>query len=282
MPAVAVVEAGHELGEHDLTRIVRLVYEKSGITLHEGKRALIHARLQKRVREGRFRSFSDYLKHVESDATGNELTMLLDAIATNHTSFLREPQHFTFLSTVVVPQLLAAGTGRIEGWSAACSTGEEPYTLAMTLGESLGCLSPGRVRLLASDLSTKALSVAKQAVYKAERVQDVPTAQLKRYFEKGLGQQAGLVRVAPPARAVVEFAQMNLLEIPTLDRTFDFIFCRNVMIYFDLAVRQRVVQGLARRLRPGGYLFISHSESLSGVRHDLRWVAPAVYRSEAR
>jgi len=267
------------LTDHDLMAIVRLVYEKSGITLHEGKRALITARLQKRLRETRVGSFAEYLRLVQQDVTGAELVVLLDAIATNHTSFFREPEHFTFLRTRVVPEWLASGSSEpLDVWSAACSTGEEPYTIAVTLHDALPERERGRFRILASDLSTKALRVADAGVYKLERVEGIPLDTLRRHFERGLGAQEGLARVHATLREHVEFQQRNLLEIDTLGRTFAAVFCRNVMIYFDRQVQQRVVSMLERHVRPGGYLFISHSESLNGVQHGLRWVAPAIYQ----
>lgn len=268
-----------ELSDRDLKAVARLVYEKSGITLHAGKKALVTARLQKRVKLGGFETFGGYLKYVEGDTSGDELTALLDAIATNHTSFFRESQHFDFLRDTVMPPLVARHGGpRIHGWSAACSTGEEPYTIAMTCVDRLGPQAADRVRLLASDLSTKVLKIAKAGVYKSERVEGLPLDVLRRHFEKGLGAQAGTVRVKPALRQLVEYRQINLLDPATPGPPFEFIFCRNVMIYFDSSVQQRVVRGLERRLAPGGYLFISHSESLNGVQHGLRWVAPAIYR----
>jgi chemotaxis protein methyltransferase CheR len=270
-----------ELSDRDLKAIAELVYEKSGITLHSGKRALIIARLQKRVKHGGFANFAQYLRHVEADRTGDELTALLDAIATNHTSFFREGQHFDFLRDVVLPPLMARSDGgRIQGWSAACSTGEEPYTIAMVCSERLGAQA-SRLKLLASDLSTKVLKTAKAGVYRADRVNGLSLETLKRHFEKGLGSHEGTVRVRAALRQLVEFRQINLLEPITPGQMFDFVFCRNVMIYFDTRVQQRVVTALERRLLPGGYLFISHSESLNGVQHGLRWVAPAIYRRES-
>jgi chemotaxis protein methyltransferase CheR len=277
-PLSAWNDAVPEISDRELKAVVRLVYEKSGITLHSGKKALVTARLQKRVKQGGFATFQQYLDHVQRDTTGDELTALLDAIATNHTSFFREPQHFAFLKDTVLPQLLARPAGqRISGWSAACSTGEEPYTIAMTCIDKCGDQAGQRVRLVASDLSTKVLKIARAAVYGADKVQSVPYDVLKRHFEKGLGAQQGTVRVGAAARQMIEFRQINLLE-PALEQVFDFIFCRNVMIYFDATVQQRVVQHLERRLAPGGYLFISHSESLNGIAHELTWVAPAIYR----
>lgn len=280
-PASGGAATSAALSDRELKAISALVYEKSGITLHAGKRALVTARLQKRVRQGGFPSFAKYLEHVKADASGDELTALLDAIATNHTAFFREPQHFAFLRDIVLPPLVRRpGAAPIAGWSAACATGEEAYTIAITCVDGLGEPAAGRVRLLASDLSTKALKVARTAIYRAERVADVPFETLRRHFEKGLGAQHGTVRVAPHLQRLVDFQQFNLLD-PLDSRTrFDFIFCRNVMIYFDAAVKQRVVRNLEHRLAPGGYLFISHSENLNGCRHGLTWVAPAIYRHD--
>jgi len=270
------VESPPTLTDGELAGIVRLVYEKSGITLHAGKRALIVARLHSRVRTGGFRSFNEYLKAVRSDKSGRELGLLLDAIATNHTSFYREPQHFTFLRDTVVPRWRASIGRPLQIWSAACSTGEEPYTIVMTLVDC-GAMSTGRVQVLASDLSSKALARARAGVYPMDKVQELPVDVLRRYFEKGVGTHAGTVRVQPHVRQAVQFQQLNLLEITDLGHRFDAIFCRNVMIYFDKSVQQRVVSMLERHLRPGGFLFISHSESLNGVSHGLHWVAPSIY-----
>jgi chemotaxis protein methyltransferase CheR len=273
-PTLTLADTAPELTERDLSAIIHLVYTRSGITLHQGKRELVTARLQKRVRAGGFGSFAEYLKHVHADRSGAELTALLDAIATNHTHFFREARHFDFLAERV-PELMARSRGdALEGWCAACSTGEEPYTILMRLLEA----GHDRVRLLASDMSTKALAKARAGVYPMNKVGDVPQPLLHSYFEKGLGEQAGLARVAPRLRQRIEFRALNLLEITTLDRSFDFIFCRNVMIYFDKAVQQRVVTMLERHLKPGGFLFIAHSESLNGLSHGLEPLIPAAFR----
>jgi chemotaxis protein methyltransferase CheR len=266
------------LSDGDLSRIVRLVYERSGITLHNGKRALVLARLQKRLRSGGFTSFGAYLEHVERDVSGAEITLLLDAIATNHTSFFRESQHFEFLTSTVLPTIGARRPIRV--WSAACSSGEEPVTIAITLLDALSADASHApsIRLLATDLSTKALTQASSGVYRMERVANIPLDILRRHFQKGLGAQAGTARVAAHVRKVIEYRQLNFLEATDLNERFDVIFCRNVMIYFDRDVQQRVISLLERHLAPGGYVFISHSESLNGTTHGLRWVAPAVYR----
>jgi chemotaxis protein methyltransferase CheR len=270
-------DVGDRLTDAELARIVRLVYERSGITLHAGKKALIVARLQKHLRAGGYSSFSEYLERVECDTTGAELSTLLDSIATNHTSFFREEQHFRLLETRVLPPLNVRRQP-IKVWCAACSTGEEPTTLGITLFESVQ--DRDRVRLLASDLSTKALAAARAGVYKMDRVSSIPRELLRKYFERGMGAQDGLARVNPMLRRAIEYRQLNLLEIGDLGERFDVIFCRNVMIYFDKDVQQRVVSMLERHLAPGGYLFISHSESLNGIAHGLRWIAPAAYQRD--
>jgi chemotaxis protein methyltransferase CheR len=267
------------LTDRELHAIVALVYEKSGITLHDGKRELVAARLQKRLRQLGLTSYNQYLKRLSEDASGEELTLLLDAIATNHTSFFRESQHFDFLRDRIAPGFTgAAGSSGLNAWCAASSSGEEPVTIAMTLLEA----GVDQFRLLASDISTKVLAIARKGVYKIDRVQGIPQPLLRKYFQRGLGEQAGLARVAPEVRQHIEYRALNLIAMDRLDRTFDFIFCRNVMIYFDKAVQQRVVSMLERQLSPGGYLFISHSESLNGTTHGMQWVAPAVYRRSAQ
>jgi chemotaxis protein methyltransferase CheR len=277
--AAVVPDSSPVLSDRDLTFVVKLVYRRAGIRLHDGKRELVASRLQKRLRHHGLDSYKAYLELLQQDdASGDEMVAFLDALATNHTYFFREAQHFDFVRATLVPELLARrGRAGIEGWSAACSSGEEPYTLAMTLAEALPT-GPEGFRLLASDLSTKVLATARSGVYKMERVKDIPLHVLRRHFERGTGAQEGLARVVLPLRQRVEFAQLNLIEIGDLGRRFDLIFCRNVMIYFDRAVQQRVVAMLERHLRPGAYLFISHSESLNGITHGLRWVAPAVYQ----
>jgi len=268
-----------ELSDRDLATIVRLVYEKSGITLHAGKRALVSARLQKRLRQTGVETLHDYVRLVQSDASGDELTAMLDAITTNHTSFFREPQHFEYLEKVVLPPLRdRSGVMPILGWSAACATGEEPYSIALTAARVFGDAAGRRVRLLASDISTRAVERASAGVYRADRLADLPRHLVLKYFQKASGAQAGLLQVSAPVRQLIEFRRLNLLQPAPPGPPFDFIFCRNVMIYFDRAAQQRVIDTLERRLARGGHLFVSHSEGLNGLRHGLTWVAPAVYR----
>src|SRR5690606_14449176 len=242
---------------------------------HEGKRALVASRLQRRVRARGFGSLREYVAHVVADPDGEETVALLDAIATNHTAFFREPQHFRFLADVVLPGF----TRRVPDiWSAACATGEEAYSIAMTLADHVPAERLAQVRILASDLSTRALRAAAAGVYPLRRLAPLGLEQRRRHFERGLGAHEGLARVNDRLRSLVRFERVNLATLGETGRQFDVIFCRNVMIYFDRAVQQRVVAALERHLRPGGWLFISHAESLNGLRHGLRWVAPAIYQ----
>lgn len=276
---MAASASSFRLTATDLRRISALVYEKSGIALRENKRGLVIARLQKRLRQGGFASYADYLAYLERDRSGAELTALLDAIATNHTGFFREADHFDFLGECVLPALAAKpGARPIMGWSAACATGEEVYSIAVTLLGRLAPVQQGRVRLLASDLSARAVHTARAGIYPMERVNHLPRGTLRRYFERGVGEQEGVVRVKRQVRSLVDFCRLNLIAIPDLGVRFDFIFCRNAMIYFDRESRQRVVAMLERHLAADGYLFVAHAESLSEIDHRLRRCAAGVYR----
>ncbi|MEO8657337.1 MAG: protein-glutamate O-methyltransferase [Bryobacteraceae bacterium] len=264
-------------GEFD--KIAALAYEKFGLELKKGKEDLVSARLGKQIRAGSFRSFSDYYDHLVGDRTGESLISMIDALTTNHTSFYREKAHFDFLTGEVLP--LWKSKAQIRIWSAACSSGEEPYTILMTLGEALGQSGLERVEVFATDISTRVLEMAQRAVYPDERFRDVPRSLLSRYLLRGEGKAAGHYRVKPSLVSRVQFQRMNLIErFPTLP-LFDVIFCRNVMIYFDRETQQTLVNRLAGYLEPGGYLFIGHAESLTGIEHGLEYIRPAIYRRKS-
>jgi chemotaxis protein methyltransferase CheR len=266
----------------DMEKIAKLVYANSGIALNpETKQTMVMMRLQKRLRRGGFATVGDYLRFMERDRSGRELRSLLDELTTNHTSFYREPKHFQVLGDDVLPQLAGRTALPISGWCAACATGEEAYSILTTMIERLPDAPRPRIRLLASDLSSTVLDVARAGVYPAERIDQVPMPTLRRFFERGVGDQAGQVRVKREVRHQIEFRRLNLIEADPIRERFDFIFCRNVMIYFDRVARQRVVSRLEQQLSPGGYLFVSQSESLSEVTHGLRFHLPGVYRREA-
>jgi len=257
----------------------KLAYDKFGLDLHEGKETLVSTRLSKKIRELNFRSFQEYYRHVQEDSTGEALASLIDALTTNHTSFFRESAHFDFLRQTILPGL--RDRDRLSIWSAACSSGEEPYTIVFCLLEALGEAALGKIRILATDISTRVLASAQRGAYTAERFEAMPAAQVHRYLLRGESRWKGWYQVKPALRAAVEFRRLNLMEPFSHLGPFPVIFCRNVMIYFDRPTQQDLVNRLAACLEPGGYLMIGHAESLNGVEHPLEYIRPAVYRKPA-
>jgi len=274
MPPLELAETGavRALAPHEFERIRDLAYRTFGLDLKPGKEELVNARLGRLLRQSGFRSVEEYCNYVGSDRTGQALAGLVDALATNHTAFLREPDHFEFLRA----ELAGAFAKRevVEVWTAACATGEEAWTLAIVLNEAIGA---GKVRITASDISRKALAYAESAVYSLERCRTLPPAWRGRYFLAEGNPPAGY-RVRDDLRAQVTFRRINLIQPIARRRQFPAIFCRNVMIYFDREVQARVVGQLAECLEPGGYLFVGHAESLARISHGLEYVRPAVYR----
>lgn len=243
-----------------------------GLDLKPGKEQMAAARLRRLMREGAFRTYHDYCRYVASDRTGQALAAMIDALATNHTAFLREPAHFDFFRERVLPQL--SGRQPAEIWCAACSTGEEVWTLAFLMNDRL---APGQVQISASDISGKALAIAQKAEYPAERCAGLPAAWKQRYLAAA-GAPAARCRVVGAVRRQVRFSRANLLQPAPWKNRFPAIFCRNVMIYFDQETQQRTVAHLSACLEPGGYLFVGHAESLARGAHGLEYVGPAIYR----
>ncbi len=262
------------LSPREFDQITELAYRTCGIDLKNGKQELVQARLGRKIRQGQFGSFKQYYDHVVTDTTGEELIALLDALTTNFTSFLREPAHFDFLRRTIAPGL----KDQIRIWSAACSTGEEPYTIAFSLLEELGTPAASRIHILASDISSRALAAAERGVYEAERFKEFPKDWLSKYLLRGSDRWEGWFRVKPPVRRMIEFRRLNLMETFRPSQLFHVIFCRNVMIYFNKKTQEQLVNRFAACLKPGGYLLIGHSESLTGVEHPYTYVKPAVYR----
>jgi chemotaxis protein methyltransferase CheR len=258
-----------------------LVYQVSGITLGNGKEALVSSRIGKRMRQLGMDEFKSYLKMVKDDPGGEELVHLLDAISTNVTSFFREPQHFDLIRDLFAGWL-AQGQTRFRFWSAACSTGEEPYTLAMTLADVLG----GRqvdLRILATDISTKVLDKAARGEYPESRLDGIPAAFRTKYFERDGDRGERVFRVREELRRWVVFKRFNLSTPPfPMQGPMDVVLCRNVMIYFDNAIRKRLVSEIHRLLKPGGYLMVGHAESLTGVTTDFANAQPSVYLKGGR
>lgn len=261
------------LHDHEFAQFRELIYRIAGISLSPVKKQLVSSRLAKRLRHHNFASYGDYFRLITSALGKDELQVAVDSLTTNETHFFREPKHFDFLRNRVIP-LRRAGQG-MRIWSAACSSGEEPYSIAMLLDELLG-REPWEV--VASDISMHILEKARNGLYPAERIPEIPKPYLSRYCLKGIGDDQGTMLIEQSLRDRVRFMKHNLTESATNLGLFDVIFLRNVMIYFDLETKRQVVSRLLPLLRPGGYFLVGHSESLNGVTEDVRLVVPAVYR----
>ena len=271
----------HELRDVDFERISRLVYEQCGINLHDGKKELVKARLGKRLREGNFRSFSDYYRHVVSEEGTDELISMIDSLSTNLTYFFREESHFRKLSEILPVMVSGANRGGQSAkpriWSAGCSTGEEPYTLAMTVCE---CTQefPSSIKIVATDISTRVLGAASRGIFPKEKLKNISPAMLRKYFQIGSGPYEGSYRVKREIRDMVQFSRFNLMSTPPSNYVFDVIFCRNVLIYFDKPTQAALVRRFYHCLQKGGYFFAGHSESLTGLDHEFKYVEPSIYR----
>ncbi|HEY2842315.1 MAG TPA: protein-glutamate O-methyltransferase CheR [Bryobacteraceae bacterium] len=277
--AAVVVQEPGALTPRTFEKIRKLIYDKAGIDLRQGKQTLVAARLGKKMRESGLRDYDAYLDSVMADKTGDSMIALIDALTTNYTSFWREPQHFHFLRDEIVPTV--RNKRQIDIWCAAASTGEEPYTLAFSMLDALGPAALTQVRILATDISTRALAAATKAIYPSDRLQGAPKQWLSRYCSPGQGQFQGFCQVRSEIRRMIQFRRLNLIESFAHPGTFPLISCRNVMIYFDKSTQQSLVNRMANHLEPGGHLFIGHAESLSGVEHGLRFIAPAIYQRQA-
>lgn len=268
------------LTEDDFSRISQIVYDHCGINLHDGKKELIRARLSKKLRLGGFRTFSQYMEHIAEDQTGREFSDFIDVLSTNLTSFFRERPHFEYLSQVLLPRVIEKKAKRscfrLRAWSAGCSSGEEPYSIAITLLENL---SGGRwdAKILATDISTRILEKAKAGVYPDERLEPVSPAQRNKYLiaKKSGGRKQ--FEVGDRLREMIVFRYLNLMEPWPISGPLDFIFCRNVMIYFDKPTQAALVRRFFELLDSGGVLFTGHSESLTGIEHDFKYVQPTIY-----
>ena len=254
-----------------------LIYQQVGIKLDEPKKTLLVSRLGKRLRDLHLSSYQAYYDCVSGNGGEEELIKLLDLVSTNKTEFYREPVHFDFLRDQVLPEVQSSRTLRI--WSSASSSGEEPYTIAMTLSDAIPDINRWDIKILASDISTRVLAKASSGIYEEERVSQLPNDLVKRHFLRGKGPQAGKLQVRPQVARLVAFRRINLMD-PTfpIRSQLDVIFCRNVMIYFDRPTQTKLMEKFFRYLRPGGYLFIGHSESLQWIDHQFTYLRPTIYQ----
>jgi chemotaxis protein methyltransferase CheR len=269
------------LSEAEFSRFRTLIYERAGIHLTPNKRGMLAGRLARRLRALRIDGYREYLRRVES--SDDELTEMLDVVTTNETRFFREQQQFEYLEAVLIPRWIAdaargARRQAVRVWSAGCSTGEEPFSVAMSLLAGLG--DSWNISVFATDLSTRVLETARAAVWPLDKAAQIPAPYRKAFLLRGTGPQAGRVKATPELRSLVTFARLNLHQAEYPGGPFDLILCRNVLIYFDAASRRAVIDRLVDRLDPGGTLFIGHAETLHGVTARVRSVRPTVYRKE--
>jgi chemotaxis protein methyltransferase CheR len=256
------IEQGREFvwSNADFTRIKALIYRQAGISLHDGKHAMVYSRISRRLRETGHASFKTYLDWLEGSG-GAEWQEFVNALTTNLTSFYRESHHFHELEKLVQQQPNADW----KIWCSAASTGEEPYSIAMTMADLLGI--NGKFRIWASDIDTKVLATGQRGVYKEENLKNLSTQQLQKYFMRGKGANAGMARVKPELQKHIDFFTLNLIEDGwTLKEQFDVVFCRNVMIYFDNATQRQVLARIHRVMKPAGTLFVGHAENFSDAR----------------
>jgi chemotaxis protein methyltransferase CheR len=270
------------LSDREFARVQRMVHTETGIFLPEAKKALVVARLGKRLRTLGLPTFGSYFDRVEADRDG-EKTVMLDSICTNETRFFREPRQFEFLERDVLPRWKQRGEAglmpkRIRAWSAACSTGEEPYSIAMVLRTHFPAESGWTIEIVASDLSTKVLATAREGIWPLARAAEIPKPYLRAYMLRGVRAEEGKIRAQPNVRSLIDFQRINLNDDRyPVEGEFDLIFCRNVMIYFNRDTKAAVVDRLSRRLAPHGLLFLGHSETLHGASHALVHAGPTAY-----
>ncbi|MFP4076318.1 MAG: CheR family methyltransferase [Halochromatium sp.] len=261
-----------ELTDTDFRRIRELIHQRAGIVLAEHKREMVYSRLAKRLRHYGLTRFSDYLVRLERKPDAKEWEAFTNALTTNLTAFFREAHHFPQLAKHIQDR---AGAVRI--WCAAASTGEEPYSIAITLAETLGPRAAD-ARVLATDIDTEALAKARAGIYPLEQVHKMDDARIKRFFQRGTGGQAGMARVRPELRNMVEFEVLNLLAPRwPIKGPFDAIFCRNTMIYFDKPTQARILERFAPLLKPDGLLFAGHSENFSYISQAFRLRGQTIY-----
>lgn len=261
------------ISDQEFAQFQRFIYDAAGINLSSAKKSLVSGRLAKRLQHCRVASYGDYFRLLASGQAAQEVQMAVDLLTTNETYFFREPRHFDFLRAQL--DALGGETRSIRIWSAAGSTGEEAYSIAMTLED---CLPGTTWEVVASDISTRVLERARLAHYVMERAKNIPHEYLQRFCLKGRGEHEGTLLVERSLRTRVRFLQVNLnATLPQLG-AFDFVFLRNVLIYFNAETKRRVVQRVLTTLKPGGWLLIGHSESLHGVVNELQSVAPSIYR----
>jgi chemotaxis protein methyltransferase CheR len=270
------------LTDKEFHTISEMVYKHCGIHLDDEKKELVRSRLSKRLRLLGYVSYSDYVDYICQPAGKEEFASFIDSISTNFTSFFREKQHFDFLQKNFLPGMLETkarkGDYRLRAWCAGCSSGEELYTIAITILDTIGDNLRWDVKILATDISTRMLEAAKKGVYEQTKIEPLSGAQRQRYLTVSRSRDQKLYEVSPELKKMTIVRYMNFMDEWPIQTSLDFIFCRNVMIYFDRPTQQKLVARFCNLLEPGGILFTGHSESLTGIRHSFNYIEPAVYQ----
>jgi len=271
-----------ELSTEDFNKLSSFIYNESGIKMPPIKRIMLQSRLQKRLKELKMSSFKDYCNYIFSkEGLNNEIIHMLDVVSTNKTDFFREPVHFDFLTTNILPELVNASKSNrnIKIWSAGCSSGEEPYTIAIVLFEFLEKYPNFDFSILGTDISTQILQKALDAVYKDERVEGIPFELKRKYFLKSKDRENPSVKMNAQLRAKVRFERMNFMENTySIYDSFDIVFCRNVLIYFDRETQEKVISKICTKINTGGYFFLGHSESIMNMALPLRQIKPTIFQ----
>lgn len=274
------------LSDREFQRFSAFIYDHTGIKMPPAKKTMLEARLQKRLKANSISSFESYSEYVFSqEGRATELIHLIDVVTTNKTDFFREPAHFEYMVKTALPNIMKSRDDLrrepIRIWSAGCSTGEEPYTLSMVLSEFAIGRPDFRAVITASDISTRVLQIAHTGIYPEDRTDTIPLNLKKKYLTRSREKTRSLVRISHPLRSLISFRRINFMDDDLgIAEKMDIIFCRNVVIYFDKPTQQTLMRKFHKQLRPGGYLFIGHSETLSGLDVDFKAVASTVYRKE--
>jgi chemotaxis protein methyltransferase CheR len=259
-------------------KISSMIYDMCRINLHVGKKELVQARLNKRLRLLNIKSYREYLRYVEEEPTGMELINMVDHLTTNLTFFFRESTHFDYLRSEVLKKTNLKANPRLRIWSAGCSSGEEAYSIAITLRENLSDIDRADVKILATDISTKVLAVARAGTFSPARFKDTPSVLRDKYFDRRMDSNGEIFfQARPEIMRLLTFHRLNLMDQWPMTGLFNVVMCRNVMIYFDKQTQAELVARFHNVLAPGGIFMVGHSESLTGISHGFRYVRPSVY-----
>ncbi len=277
------ISSAIKMSEDDFRQLSRFVKENWGIKLESNKKLMLEGRLRKRLSQLQMHTYKEYCSYLFSpEGQEREPAQMIDLVSTNKTDFFREADHFVYLTEKALPRLQSSGTvgpnKPLKIWSAGCSSGEEPYTMAMVLNEYAEKQRGFRFSILASDISTRVLQTALMAIYPESKIEPIPMDMRKKYLLRGKDKADPQVRFVPEIRKLIHFERINFMELDSQPlQRFHVIFCRNVIIYFDRATQEQLLNKFAQRLEPGGYLFLGHSEALTGMQVPLQGVAPMVY-----